>query len=379
MAKLHGEKRSIDTRTKFVSSKTTKNIVRKVQNQAEVDTLARERLGFERRLRSQQVQIADLKVNNSLLLEELSLREQQLDLKLAMGDVPACAPWPWKKKRSKGTATAMMLWSDWHVDELITPETTGGMNEWNPGIADKSIKQLVSNTLNLLEIEQRLVDLPRAVLWLGGDFLSGPIHKELEVTNTMSPDGAICWLKPRIKEAIRLLVTEGKFEEFTIVVSFGNHGRWTEKIQFKREWDVSREWWMCHELAQDAKEWLGSDSDRVKWICGKSYQQIVEVEGYRCRFEHGHKNKYSEGIGGPLIPVNRKLGRLNLSGPTRSDWNFMGHFHTAGQLGTVIINSSMIGYAEYGDGRFGYTDPSQTFLVMDEGHGVTLRREVRVR
>ncbi len=93
-----------------------------------------------------------------------------------------------------------LLWSDWHVDELITPETTMGLNEWNPKIAERSIETLVDNSLNLIELESKLVKLPDIVVWLGGDFISGPIHEELEITNTMEPDEAIVWLKPRLSE-----------------------------------------------------------------------------------------------------------------------------------------------------------------------------------
>lgn len=339
----------------------------------EAESNARFRLEADRKIRALKVANDDLKHTVKILSDDLQLRESQLDLRAAMQDAPTISAWPWKQKKTKGEATAIMLWSDWHVDEKVTPETTGGMNEWNPAIADRSIKTLVDNTLTLLEAERKLVALPRAMIWLGGDFISGPIHKELEVTNSMSPDGAIVWLKPRLKAAIQTILDEGKLDELLVVSSFGNHGRWTEKIQHKREWDVSREWWMCHELAENFND------DRVKWITGKSYRTIVDIEGYRVGLEHGHKNKYSEGVGGPLIPVNRKLGRLNMSRETQSDFNFMGHFHTAGQLGPVVMNASLIGNAEYGDGRFAFAHPSQTFMVMHRGYGITLRREVRVR
>ncbi len=328
-------------------------------------------LDLERKARAAASLLADEKARTKALLEQLELREGQLDLIAAMREAPQ-VKWKTRRKNERSTGTAGFLWSDWHVDEKVTLETTEGLNEWNPEIADKSIQALVDNSLNLLEMERKLVSLPRAFLWLGGDFISGSIHEELEITNTMSPDGAISWVRSRIREGIRRLLDDGKFEELVIVCSFGNHGRRTKKPQPKREWDVSSEWWMCHDLSKE--DWGG----RVTWINSKSYRTTIPIEDLLCGFEHGHKNKYSEGIGGPLIPINRKLGRLNSSKETRSDLNFMGHFHQEGQLGSVVMNASLIGMAEYVSGRVGYAPPSQTFVALDKGR-LTLRRWVKVR
>lgn len=331
-------------------------------------------LSFDRQIRALRNSNDNLKSANATLHREVDTLEGIVDLRAAMQLAQPPIDWQARKAKPKGKATVELLWSDWHVDELITRETTNGLNEWNPKIADQSIKTLVDNSLNLIEIESKLVKLPDLVLWLGGDFISGPIHEELEVTNTMEPDEAICWLKPRIEVAISKLLKEGKFEKMLVVCSWGNHARWTKKIQFKREWKVSREYWMYVELAERFKH-----DKRVTFHVSQSYESTIDIEGQRVTYEHGHRHKFNGGVGGALVPVNRNIGRRNSDRNTRSDRQRMGHFHVAGALGSVVMNASMIGYSEYGTGRFAYAEPSQTLCVLHEGYGQTLVREVRCR
>ncbi len=316
-------------------------------------------LAGERRMRALRHANEMLKQERDRAYDQIDVLEKTLDLQAAMRLAAPPGPWQERRKKAKGKATVELLWSDWHVDELITPETTMGLNEWNPKIAERSIEALVDNSLNLIELESKLVKLPDIVVWLGGDFISGPIHEELEITNTMEPDEAIVWLKPRIERAIRRLLDQGKFENMLVVCSFGNHARWTKKIQFKREWKVSREYWMYVELAEKFK-----DDKRIKFHVSQSYESTVDLEGQRVTYEHGHRHKFNGGVGGALVPVNRNIGRRNSDRNTRSDRQRMGHFHVAGTLGSVVMNASMIGYSEYGTGRFAYAEPSQTLCVL---------------
>lgn len=331
-------------------------------------------LAVERKLRALRHANETLKAERDRAHDQIDILERTLDLQAAMRLAQPPGPWQERKKKVKGKATVELLWSDWHVDELITPETTMGLNEWNPSIAEKSIETLVDNSLNLVELESKLVKLPDLVLWLGGDFISGPIHEELEITNTMEPDEAIVWLKPKLERAIRRLLDQGKFENVMVVCSWGNHARWTKKIQFKREWKVSREYWMYVELAR-----MFANEKRVKFHVSQSYESTIDVEGERVTYEHGHRHRFGGGVGGALVPVNRNIGRRNSDRKTRSDRQRMGHFHVAGSLGSVVMNASMIGYSEYGTGRFAYAAPSQTLCVLHEGYGQTLVREVRCR
>lgn len=331
-------------------------------------------LSVERKMRALRNANDSLRATVAAQHQTIDVLEKTLDLRAAMALAQPPGKWQERKRKPIGKATVELLWSDWHVDELITPETTSGLNEWNPKIADQSITALVDNSLNLIETESKLVKLPDCVLWLGGDFISGPIHEELEITNTMEPDEAIVWLKPRLEAAIQRLLDCAKFEKMLVVCSWGNHARWTKKIQYKREWKVSREYWMYVELAQRF-----SKDKRVTFHVSQSYESTVEVEGERVTYEHGHRHKFNGGVGGALVPVNRNIGRRNSDRNTRSDRQRMGHFHVAGTLGSVVMNASMIGYSEFGTGRFAYARPSQTMCVLDERHGQTLVREVFCR
>lgn len=333
-----------------------------------------EALTSERRLRGLRVENAGLRQDNAALHAQIDLLERQLDLQAALKLAEPPNNWQRRKRAEKGRATVELLLSDWHVDEVIDSERVAGLNEWNQSVADAAIQSLVDRSLNLIDIERRLVALPDCVVWLGGDFISGIIHDELKATNSMSPPEAVVWIKPRIEGVLRSLLKHGKFERMLVVCSFGNHARITQRIEYKLQARNSYEWWMYQELASRF-----DGDDRVTFHVPESYDTVVQVEGHAVSYEHGHHHKFGGGIGGPLIPVNRAVGRRNSHARTRSDFQRLGHFHSHGALGGVVMNSSLIGYSEYLKGSFTYQRPSQTLCIIDPRHGQTLVREVFCR
>lgn len=74
-------------------------------------------------------------------------------------------------KSGKSEATPVICWSDWHIEEEVLKKNVNGLNEYNLDVADFRIKNLITNTLSLINLCKRDVDINEAVLWLGGDFI----------------------------------------------------------------------------------------------------------------------------------------------------------------------------------------------------------------
>src|SRR5690606_29900498 len=90
--------------------------------------------------------------------QELATLREQLTLYRALGDVkPSKSAKPKRLKASDGTAIIVL--SDWHVEETVEPETVNGVNAFNLEIAEKRIAQTFEKALLLLEDARHLTDI----------------------------------------------------------------------------------------------------------------------------------------------------------------------------------------------------------------------------
>lgn len=198
----------------------------------------------------------------------------------------------------KHEATAKVIWSDWHVDEIVDPKKVNGLNRYNPEVARKRSQLCAVNTLKLVNKERRDIAIKNLVLHLGGDFIGGWIHEELKQTNSMSPIEAAIFAAELLIDAISHLVNNGKFDRIVIITSFGNHGRFTDKMQIGNQAETNFEkiiYYIVKRHFGDAIEFVEDDSTIT-------YYKIYDLMG---RFFHGHQIKYGGGIGGSaLAPIS---------------------------------------------------------------------------
>jgi hypothetical protein len=190
------------------------------------------------------------KLLNEQLVAELADTKGQLEMLKALASAKPLRIDAKKKVGGKQrTANPVMLCSDWHVEELIHPETVNGLNEYNPQIAEKCI-DVLADAYGWMMKDARF-DVRQGVLWLGGDLYSGYIHEELAEGNAMSPMEVSLWLQVRLERFIRRILAEcPTLERLVIVCNDGNHGRMTHKIRVATRTANSIEWLMYQTLAR---------------------------------------------------------------------------------------------------------------------------------
>ena len=99
---------------------------------------------------------------------------------------------------------------------------------------------------------------------------------------------------------------------------------------------------------------------------------IVEIDGFRIRFHHGHAVQYGGGIGGITIPVNKAIASWDRI--QAADLTVFGHWHQFQWLraSKYVANGSLIGHSAYATRiKASYEPPCQAMIVIDHG-----RREV---
>ena len=333
------------------------NIVKKVES--------------DRQLARAQAQAREAERKYAAVLRELEMSEQRFDALITIKapvEVHRIEPVLGHKSNE---AIPIISLSDWHFEERVDPATINGLNEYNLEVAESRWTKCVQNSLKLVHKERSYSDIKQAVLWLGGDFITGYIHEELEESNYLSPTEATRFAKRMIITAIKFYLEHGKFEKLIIPCSYGNHGRTNKKPRVSTGYKNSYEWMMYHDVA----DYFSGDK-RVQFIIPNGIFAYVDVLGYMCRFWHGDTVSYQGGIGGLTIPLIKAIQRYNQQ--QHADYNFMGHYHQLWQATKdCIVNGSGIGFNAYAQ-RIGASPepPRQAFSLIDGKRGLTTKMEI---
>lgn len=271
-----------------------------------------------------------------------------------------------KPSRRGGGSEASAVWvaSDWHHDERIDPKTVNGLNEFNATIAQRRVETFFKAGLRLTDILAKDVEIKTIVLALLGDFYTGHIHPDfMELTDTQ-PIHAVIRVQNMIASGIRYILDNSKYN-LVIPCHSGNHARTTDKTRFATENGHSLEFFMYHFLADHFK-----DEPRIKFYIADGYHSYLNIYGMRVRFHHGHAVKYSGGVAGITLPINKAIAQWNKARP--ADLDVMGHFHQKFDGGNFIVNGSLIGYSAFALSiKASFEKPSQTLFLIDKDRGKT--------
>ena len=273
---------------------------------------------------------------------------------------------PWKPSaRKQGThATAVMVLSDWHVEEVVDPAKVNGVNEHNLEIAEARARRTFERGMMLLDDARHLTKIDTLVVAMLGDFISGYIHEELQETNLLSPIEACGFAEDLLERGLRTLLKESGVKRIIVPTCVGNHGRCTPKTRIASMTDNSFEQAMYRHLARCFRH-----EPRIVWQVGEGYHNWLDIEGHAVRFHHGDAIKFGGGVGGLAIPTNKAVAAWNRTKVATVD--FFGHLHTWLNLRKWVSNGSAIGFGAYSLFiKAEYETPSQTFAVIDRDRGL---------
>lgn len=319
------------------------------------DLVAQQRTeSAERRLRQERQELVDR-------LREAEERQGVLDRLQRTPATPKVVARERKSGLREGTAVALA--SDWHVEEVVYPESVAGRNEYNLKVSDRRVREFFQRTRSLVEFTRGSWKVRDLVLWLGGDLMTGFIHPELAESNELSPVETLIWLRERLVGGIDYLLTELQLERLLVPASYGNHGRTTEKRRIKTGAKNSFEWLLYQWLAAHY-----AGEKRVTFDATPVAHQYLQIYTDTWHFHHGDEVRYWGGVGGLAIPLNKRIPRWDNVRPCR--YHCIGHFHSFLDLGHTLVNGSLIGYSEYAMSiGADYEPPQQAFCLVDSRRG----------
>lgn len=269
-------------------------------------------------------------------------------------------------KEGQGTSegTAVLVASDWHIEELVGAEV-GGLNVFNPDIAAARADRFFQSSLRLIRLLQQDIKIHTVVLALLGDFITGDIHgAESAEMNDLQPTHAIVTAQNMLISGIEFLLAHTKVNLVLPCLS-GNHARTTIKTRFSAENGHSLEYLLYLHLAAYFRT-----EPRVTFRVADGPHAYLDIYGKTIRFQHGHMIKYGGGVGGIFIPANKAVAMWNRA--RHADLDVFGHFHQLVDGGNFLCNGSLIGYNGFALSiKAAFEPPRQLLFLLDRKRGRT--------
>ena len=308
-------------------------------------------------------EIAGLKRKYDEALKTIEHQESELRAMNVLGqglDTYTIEP---KHGRRTSEGTAVLVASDWHVEENVGPEV-GGLNHYNLDIARARAQKFFQSGLRLVQLLHRDINITTVVLALLGDFISNDIHEEFADIAELQPMHALVTAQNMLISGITFLL-ENSTARLIMPCHSGNHARTTKTTRFSAESGHSLEYLMYLHLAAYFR-----DQPRVQFIIPESYHSYLDVYGTTIRFHHGHAIRYQGGVGGIYIPANKAIAQWNKA--RHADLDVFGHYHQMRDGGNFIANGSLIGYSGFAVSiKADYESPKQALFLMDKKRGKT--------
>lgn len=280
-------------------------------------------------------------------------------------------------KRAPGATeeTLLLMLSDWHAYEVVRPERTLNLNEYNADIFGRRAWKVANGVCQIAD-KMRAGGgwrFPRLVVAANGDMISGTIHEVEHHSDAPDVMRAVWGCAGVLAQAVRDLST--RFEDVTVFGTSGNHGRLPDHKRVNQK-TPSRSWdFLIYLMASQ----MCADLKNVRFVLPDSYAVVYELEGWRFCQSHGHDIKSWQSI--PFYGISRAatgLNALRVAAGSPIHYFLYSHFHNPGSItapgSEYFVNGSLIGGTEFSVNGLGRCDkPCQWLLGVHRDYGVTHR------
>lgn len=305
--------------------------------------------------------LADAQAEVKRLIEELSDARAMGDFVREAQERPVAPITPREHSSGLREGTALVMASDWHIEEAVRPEQVAGRNRYNLDISAQRMERFFQATRWATEFSRQAFEVRDMVLWLGGDLITNYLHPDNVETNLLSPPQALAYAQASIVGGLRYLLQDPKLERLVVPCNDGNHGRMTEKMRSASRTAMSLETMLYGMLSREF-----ANEPRIQFVIAEGEHLYYDVYGRTIRFTHGDNVRYWGGVGGITIPLYKALARWQTI--REAALTCCGHFHQRICLPDLMVNGSLIGYSPYSmsiGARF--EAPSQNFSILEPG------------
>lgn len=249
---------------------------------------------------------------------------------------------PWDKNHEE---IACVPQSDLHLAEEVRLEDSNGVNIYTPIIAANRLWEHLTKVKSILSRHMTMYRLKMIWAPILGDMISGTIHPEQIMTNSLSDPASVILCTRLLYMYYQELKSLGLPIEIDAV--HGNHPRTTLKMPTKRQAHTNLDWLIYEQLSDR----LAGDDQFKMSICTAQIGMRMLYD-WKYRYEHGiqvssgQEEAFESRIRDLFDdPVYRQA--TGEQGPS-FDQILIGNMHKPKFLERTIINGSYIGQNELG-------------------------------
>lgn len=320
---------------------------------------------------------------------ERALKEQSVieQLVAAIKDIapisycpqPAVAP---GRKKDSSAQSAVLLLSDTHVGQVITPDQTLGFGGYDFPTFLARLKFLETGVASIIQ-DHTTTSVDELVICLGGDMMNGALNHGAEAGQHNTLFQQFYGAGHALAQFIRNLAPF--VPAIRIFCTVGNHPRWQNQHRMPTTNRYSN---LDHFLSAYV-EALTRDLPNVKWTVDKQPMALFDVQGFRFQLLHGDTLRGGDrALGIPNHAVGRHVSSttqlFHKHGQRSPDFYLCGHLHRGIVLphakGAFIVNGGFPGMDGYGLANgFSPVDPSQVFFFVHPKFGKTATYELQLK
>ncbi len=269
----------------------------------------------------------------------------------------------WTTKRArKGAhhATALLMLSDLHLDEVVDLAEMSGLNEYNREIAERRLERVIDGAVRLATEYVSGVTWDGICVALNGDLLSGDIHEELARTNAAPTTASVTYWVPRLAAALTHLADS--FGAVFVPCTDGNHDRNYRKTPSKQRAESSFAWVIYNWLADMLR-----DDERITFAITTAPGQCYPIYDTVFHQSHGDAFRSAGGVGGIYPSMLKHMHRLDAMWAAQGvavDVHLFGHWHQYLTGPNFIVNGSLKGFCEYARGLALRPEPARQALAV---------------
>lgn len=282
------------------------------------------------------------------------------------------------RAKAKIVEDCVLHLSDGHHDQVVRPETVGGLESYDFPISCVRAERYVDTVIDWTQ-KTLAATFSFPTLWIlaYGDHTSGEIHKASERSyyrNQFRNCLAIGQL-----HALMIRDLAPYFERVNVLYLSGNHGRRTVKKDYNgalENWDA---------LVAEVARLHCKSIENANFLIPDSWSANIDINGVGFNVSHGDDVKGNGGL--PWYGmVRRQKGLIALGAMTgrRPRYQVAGHHHCAASLsdidGELLVNGSWVGTDPFAyNALAGYRDPTQLFHGVNPKYGVSWRLHVKLK
>jgi hypothetical protein len=316
---------------------------------------------------------------------QASISEQLVELAKEVAPTsydPCPAQIPSKQAHSDCAQSAVLLLSDTHVGQVITPDQTLGFGGYDLEIFLARLKTVESAITSIVTRHTTTV-VDELVVCFGGDLIHGALNHGAEAAQKMTLFDQTYAAGHAFAQFLRNLAP--LFPKVRVFGTVGNHPRFANQKRMPTENRYSNLDQFCLSYTRALTERL----ENVHWTLNRQPTALFKVQGFGFELLHGDTLRGGDrALGIPNHAVGRHIsGRAQLfakHGQQSPDYYLCGHLHRDIVLphakGRFIVNGGFPGIDGYALAEnFSPVDPTQTFFLMHPKYGQTASYSISLK